>query len=91
MVSRNGRPRQAPPRFPLRDNHIVGRRRDQRRSPRGARGQHAVVQNQVDPRPRRQHRQPLQQLQRIKAQMGRAIRPVVLNWFEELKRLVPTK
>jgi hypothetical protein len=35
-----------------------------------------------------QHRQPLQ---RIKAQMGRAIRPVVLNWFEELKRLVPTK
>jgi hypothetical protein len=62
---------------PLRQNTVVGRRGDQRRSPRGARGQHTVVQNQVDPRPRREHRQPLHQFQWIETQMRRAIRPAV--------------
>lgn len=45
--------------------------------PCGARREHTVVQHQVDPRPWRQHGQPFQQLQRIEAQMRRAIRPAV--------------
>jgi hypothetical protein len=50
---------------------------DKRGPPRGARGQDAVVENQVDPRPRRQHGEPLQALQRIEAQgRGHAARVV---------------
>jgi hypothetical protein len=44
---------------------------------RGARGQDAVIENQVHPRPRRQHGEPLQQLQRIEAQVRRAVGPPV--------------
>ena len=36
-----------------------------------------IVENQVDPRPRRQDGEPLQQLQRIEAQVRRAVRPAV--------------
>ena len=50
---------------------------DKRGPPRGARGQDTVVENQVDLRPRRQHGQPLQQLQRIEAQVRRPVRPAV--------------
>jgi hypothetical protein len=51
--------------------------RNDRPSPRGTRREHTIVQNQVHPRPRHQHGQPLEQPQRIEAQMRRAIRPAV--------------
>jgi hypothetical protein len=55
---------------------VCGPRND-RPAPQGTRREHSVVQHQVDPRPWRQHGQPFQQLQRIEAQMRRAIRPAV--------------
>jgi hypothetical protein len=51
--------------------------RNDRPAPQGTRREHTVVQHEVDPRPWRQHGQPFQQLQRIEAQMRRAIRPAV--------------
>ena len=61
------------------------RRRRLRRTPGIGRGQpcaprrpcpqHPVVQQQIDPRPRSQRSQPLQQFQRIEDQVRRAIRP----------------
>ncbi len=47
------------------------------RPPGGARGEDAVVENQVDSRPRRQHGEPLEQFQRIKTQVRRPVRPAV--------------
>jgi len=47
------------------------------RPPGGARGEDAVVENQVDSRPRRQLGEPLEQFQRIKTQVRRPVRPAV--------------
>ena len=74
---RGSRPRQPPLTVPrARHRHHVPSR-DERGPPRRARGQDAVVENQVDPRPRRQHGEPLQQLQRIEPQVRRPVRPAV--------------
>ncbi len=45
--------------------------------PPARRGEDAVVENQVDSRPRRQHGEPLEQFQRIKTQVRRPVRPAV--------------
>jgi hypothetical protein len=45
--------------------------------PRGSRAQHAVIQQQVDPRPGRQRRQPLEQRQRLEHEVRGRIRPSV--------------
>jgi hypothetical protein len=47
------------------------------RSPGGVRTQHPVIQHQIDPRPRRERRQPLQELDRVEQQMRRPVRPSV--------------
>jgi integrase len=48
-----------------------------RRAQPARRGEDAVVENQVDSRPRRQHGEPLEQFQRIKTQVRRPVRPAV--------------
>ena len=48
---------------------------DYQATPRGAWRQHAVIQDQIDPRARRQRRQPRQQIERLELQMRGPVRP----------------
>jgi hypothetical protein len=70
---------------------VTGRRQPlgatQTRPPGGVRTEHAVIQHEIDPRARCERRQPLQELEWVEQQVGRAIRPSMAQLHEHLPRV----